>query len=467
MLFFLVVSFGMLFAGCSRVVGPNDEPLRPDESTVFTPEDLEKAKELPVLTLPQGSGAAAVRTGTGRIERIDVAPSSAEAALVEPSPLDPSLARAYAAIREYKASQSDGFRVVNDFVNVRSEPNIRASTVARLEQGQPMVVTEFMNASWAKVKLESGQEGFVSTRYIAKTVDEKQLRDETRKYENQFFVSYGFVNVRKAPDSGSEKLGEIPGQTILKPLSRDENWARVSFAGKEGYVSMQFLSPFQPQLLARQDTYRLPILHYSFDGSMGLEVLATHVERLKQEGFRFTTLRNLFDILLVQEARDARLQPKSVVLGISGVTPENVQAVSSTLLRLGVPATFFLQTNRVGLSGISEKQLLTLQANGFDIQSAGHTGDDLRGSTNAQLKLELEQSRLLLEELTNRTIFAVLYPMGGSNDRVRLYTEKAGYLMGVGNRPGGEFGRGDLLDLPSHAVRSSMTAEDVLRLLTQ
>lgn len=462
MFFLLIASFGMLFAGCSRVTGPNDGDMRPDESTVFTSEDLEKVNTLPVLDIKNASGAAR-SSDRAVIERMDT--GSGEA--IAPSPLDPSLARTYATIRQSTPVKANTFRVVNEFVNIRKEANIRAESVARLEQGQEMLVTEFINASWAKVKLESGQEGYVSTRYIAKMVDEQELRNESKLYENQYFVSYGFVNVRKSPDSGSEKIGEILGQTIVKPLSHDDVWARVSFEGKEGYVSMQFLSPFQPQLLVRQSSYQLPILQYTLDGSTGLEVLATHVDRLKREGFQFLTLRNLFDVVLVQESRDARLAPKSVVVTVSGITPGNLQAISSTLLRLGIPATFFLQTNQVGISGISEKQILTLQANGFDIQSGGHTGDDLRGVTNAQLKLELEQSRLLLEELTNRTIFAVQYPAGGTNERVQLYAEKAGYLFGISDAPGNSFTRNNFLRLPGYSVKSSMTADDLLALVSK
>jgi len=469
--FLLIACFGLLFVtGCTSGRGADDAI----EDDTFTAEDVERFQELSRDDGQDGSPLSS--TGT----MIRDGPSDGQAPQTLPrvsqaNSTDPTLRRTYDAMRSASSGKgSNVYRVTNAFLNVRTEPAVNAPFVARLNQGDLVTLVQFVNASWAKVTFPGGQ-GYVAVRYIAKLTTEDRLKEEQKAFDGLSFVNFSFLNLRKSPASGSDKIGEIPGQAIVRPLSIEKGWARVAFEGKEGYVSMEFLSPFRPNFLVRQDTYTLPVLHYEADspsslrpgsgqaGSGGvLAALAQHVAGLRQDGARFLTLRDLFATVQTQESRDARVPPKSVIIAVCGITPNNLKNVSDTLS--ATPATLFLQTSQVGISSISEKQLLTLQANGFDIQSAGHTGDDLRTLTNAQTQLELEQSRAILEALTHRTVFAVAYPHGGANDRVLEQAASAGYLFGMGSAPEKTFSREQFLRLPSYTVSSSMTAEDVVKL---
>lgn len=459
--FLLIASFGILFAGCSSTVvkGPNDGA---EEDTTFTAEDVE-AFQRSQDAAASGSGKTVIRVSDkgSDLGPVDITMETDSGSFMAQNP---SLAQKYASIRMTTSGEnSQVYRVTNAFLNVRAEPNTRAASVGRLEQGDPATLVEFTNASWAKVRLADGKEGYVSAAYLSKVVSEDQMKEEEKKYENVYFVNYGFVNVREAADVGSAKLGEIPGQAFVRPVSIEGAWAKVTLDGKQGYVSTQFLQPFKPRLLVRQDQYTLPVLKFDASQTGALDALVQHAQALRQGGMRLMTLRDFYDLLLSQEDRDVRLQSKGVVIGVMGVTPQNVSAVSTALRSNGITATLFLQTKDVGVSGISERTILTLLANGFDIQSGGHTGDDLRTLTSAQLKLELSQSRQLLEEMTHKTVFAVLYPDGGINDRIIQTAANAGYLLGISGVPDKTFGRDQLLRIPSIAVSASMSAEDVVQ----
>ena len=152
-----------------------------------------------------------------------------------------------------------------------------------------------------------------------------------------------------------------------------------------------------------------------------------------------------------------------MLLGVTGVTAENIRGLSDALTENSIRATFFIRTKDIGLTGITEKMMLTLSANGFDLESAAHTGDDLRAMTNAQVELELKQSRQILEAYTHKQIVAISYPQGGVNDRVQQMAQEAGYLLGVTNTPDRTFTRDQLLRLPSFLVFPSMSAEEVLK----
>lgn len=450
--FLLIASFGILFAGCGT-------PPPEEDVFTFTEEDVARFRELAGSSRGSGSGETAdepriALTGTG----------GASSSLPK---LDLSMAKTYSALRSGPTGAGEElYRVTNAYLNVRSEPKVTATEVARLTQGDQITVLDFIDAAWAKAKLDDGKEGFVSTRYIAKLVSEEQLAAERKKYEGVYFVDFGFLNVRKAPDAGSEKIGELPGQSLVRPISMDKVWARVPFAQGEGYVAVQYLSPFTPQFLVRQESYKLPILHYKLaSGDDTLASLRSHIAALKQQGVTLWTLRDLRELVLTQEDRDVRVPPKAAVIAISDITGENVQEVSQALQAAGASATLFLRTSDVGIDGITEKTVLTLAANGFDVQSGGHTGDDLRSLTNAQMQLELQQSRVLLEEMTGKPVFAIGYPIGGVNERVMQLAGEAGYLFGLGSAPDATFGRTQFLRLPGFIVSGSMTPEDVVSII--
>jgi peptidoglycan/xylan/chitin deacetylase (PgdA/CDA1 family) len=217
--------------------------------------------------------------------------------------------------------------------------------------------------------------------------------------------------------------------------------------------------------LVRQDRYTLPILRYDVSDPQATTSLVAHAQRLKQDGYVLGTFAGFRDLLLSQEQRDVRLQPNLILIAVTGVSAENVKTVSDALYAGGIKATLFVATKDLGLKGITEKMMKTLRANGFDIQSAGHTGDDLRALTNAQVTLELQQSRALLEEYTQADVFAVAYPQGGTNDRVTQFATEAGYLLGLSHAPERSFTREQFLRLPSFEVFPTMTADEVSKLV--
>lgn len=455
--FLLVASFGILFAGCS---GPEDLAA---EDLVFTQDDVARYRELAAeagtasgAVTASGSFAAGIEplaSGSGRVE--------ADSVTVDLAQVD-----TYATMRRTMANGAGSmYQVNNEFLNVRENPSTGAAVVTRLNFGDAVEVLEFVDAEWAQIKTPAAT-GYVAQRYLARVTSEERMEEDKKQFENMYYVSFGFVNFRAAADQSSEKIGEIPGRTILRPASIEGEWAKVSHDGKEGYVSTEFLAPFLPDFIVRQETYELPVLHYRLTSDRQAEMLqamAAHVSELRDQGYTFITFRDFHDLLQAQQRRDVRLEPKRVIVAVSGITPENDREVSAALNTSGINATLFIQTRHIGLSGITEKRLLTLMANGFDIQSGTHTGDDMRALTNAQVELELKQSRQLLEDYTKKPVFAVGYPQGGVNDRVAQIAAEAGYLLGITDDADRSFSRGQFLQIPALIVFPSMNSEEVVR----
>lgn len=474
--FLLIVSFGILFAGC----GGTQEPEDSFEEFTFSDDELAAVHETlddpgledadPVGGISEDTGEdttvgrspeVVTLTGSGTVTQL--APSSASALDIAPNTLKQ---RQYDAMRVTVVDDGKNtYRVNNPFLNVRASMDVRSDLLEKVDQGAVLEVITIPNAGWAKVRLASGKEGFVAFRYIAKLTTEEKLPTEKKKFEGQYYVDFQFLNIRREPSTQSEKVGELPGEAIVKPISMNRDWARVSYEGKEGYVSTQYLRPFEPVFLVRQDSYVLPILQFDADDTTSITQLPKHIAALKAAGKKIVTLKTLFDTVLSQETRDSRLPPQSVGLVISGVTAKNIRAAETALQTAGATATFFIETKDVGLSGITEKTLLTLLANGNDAQSGGHTGDDLRSLTDSQVMLELQQSKKIIEDITRREVYAVSYPRGGSNDRIMSKASEMGYLFGLGQAPATKFERSQFLRLPSFLISSGVMPEDTVKLV--
>ncbi len=455
--FLLVASFGILFAGCG-----GSQP--GDEEFTFTEDDL---ADFQGITDDVSSEMATTGSGETELPYILPLPSGSGATAGEVV-LDLTKVPQYNAIRMGTVSERNQYRVTNEFVNVRAAADSKSAFVAKVDRGGTVSVVSFPDASWAEVQLSDGKKGFVALRYLARVTSDDRLAEEKKQFEGQYYVNYAFVNVRQSPNQSSPKIGEIPGQRLVRPTSIQNGWAAVTFDGKSGYVSDDYLAPFLPSFQVRQETFELPILHYRLGQQTNelLTALSAHVKALKEQGYTFMTLRQFADLLEQQESRDVRLNPKSAVIAVSGISAENLQAVTDTLNTAGVDASLFFQTSTLGMSGVTEKQLLTLRANGHDVESAGHTGDDFRALTNAQATLELQQSRKLLEERAQTTVMAVAFPEGGVNDRIAMLASEAGYLLGLGEDSSRTFNRSDLLRLPGIVIFPTMTTEEVVKLAT-
>ena len=447
--FLLIASFGILFAGCGGQ-SPSDIP-QADEFS-FTVDDLEKMKQL----ASDGTGAF--------IPRLEI-PSEPSDPADTPPVLDVRTVNKFNAIRETTAESDNTFRVTNTFLNVRSAPQVTAAQVERLNQGDSVEVLEFVNAGWAKIALDDEEVGYVASRYISKIVSEEQMQKEKEKYSGLYFVDFAFLNVRKTADSSSEKIGELSSQTFVRPLSKDDVWARIPYGEGDGYIATQYLTPFVPNFLVRQNTYTLPIVHYRLANEGVLNAMPGHLAALKQEGYSLWTMKDLYDLLLQQEERDVRLDPDAVVIAVSDITPDNIREVSDVLRASGVNASLFLQTATLGDEGIDQQQILTLLANGHDIQSSGHTGDDLRSLTDAQVVLELSQSKKILEDITKKDVFSIAYPLGGVNDRVIRKAAETGYLFGISLSEDDTFTRSEFLQIPSFVMKASTSNQDLLSMV--
>lgn len=452
----------LTLTGC----GADESAGADDQDLEFTVDVLERAND---LARQAQDGVKDPLAGSGSVRPYLLVGTGSQLTGSGEVILDLSAVQGYDAIRSPIGLQPAGDYVVrNEFVNIRTEPTVRSSVVGRLNRGDSLHLIAFANADWAEVQMKDGKKGYVSAEYIARIVPDDKLAAELTPYEGQYFVSYRFVNMRAEPRQDSAKIGQIPGREIVKPLRIADGWAHVQYGSLEGYVASSYLTAFRPPLIERQNTFVLPILHYRLSqeiatGSSLIASMQSHVQQLQKQGFRFITLRALHDTLVAQQDRDVRLGENSIVLAFTGVDTRTVSALSDALNAAEVDATIFLSPRSVGLAGITEKAINTLQANGFDIAVSLTDEGDMRGLTNTQASFIMKESRRVVEQVTGEQMIAVAYPQGGENERIMQLASQAGYLFGLSDRLGRTFTRAELLQLPSIPVTLGMSADDVER----
>ncbi len=460
----LTLSAGFLLGGCSS--GQKDS----DQEFVFTADDAARFDQLVRQSDTQATGAvlgmmpsslSSSSVGSGVVLTATV-PTTTGSTLAS---VDPALVAHYNALRSESAGDGkDHVQVTNTFVNMRVAADKESTLVQKIDQGAVLELVEFPSAGWARVKTAAGIEGYVSLQYVSLLASSDQLPELKKRYEGLMYVDYPFLNVRSAPDRTADKIGELPGQSFVRPQAINGPWAQIPFNGKTGYVSAEYLTQFSPPMTVRQESFTLPILQYNASQTGVGEAIAAHVKKLKADGVSILTLADVADLLEKQEKSGGNFPAKGAVLTVTGVTSQTIGAITDTLKKSGVTATLFVSTQNVGLSGITQQTISQLVRSGFDVQSAGHTGDDLRALTDSQLDIELRQSRQLLSE-AGATVFSIGYPDTGVNDRVMQHAAAAGYLFGVGGSPERTFRRSQFLKLPSLQITSSMLPDDVARVV--
>lgn len=123
-------------------------------------------------------------------------------------------------------------------VNLRSAANTSSSILAELKNGTAVTVVSTANG-WCKVNC-SGKTGYIKQDYVSTT---GSVSNNTSASTGTAAVvkCSSTVNFRSAASTSSTILGELKNGTAITVLSTSNGWSKVSYAGKTGYISADYL----------------------------------------------------------------------------------------------------------------------------------------------------------------------------------------------------------------------------------
>ncbi|MEK4640923.1 SH3 domain-containing protein [Bacillus sp. PK30] len=128
-------------------------------------------------------------------------------------------------------------------LRVRSAANTSSSVLGNLKNGEKVTVLGKANG-WAKINYQ-GKEGYVSLEFVkleAGKQEEKPAEDITNGTQEVGTINATSLRVRSAANTSSSVLGNLKNGEKVTVLGKVNGWAKINYQGKEGYVSLEFIT---------------------------------------------------------------------------------------------------------------------------------------------------------------------------------------------------------------------------------
>ena len=150
------------------------------------------------------------------------------------------------AFASVTSAQAPTATVINASVlNVRSGPGVGFPAVARLNRGAVVsLLGRNADATWAKVQLVSGIQGWINGNYLAPGVPLVNLPVTFGTTVSNGVVRATYLNVRSGPSAGFGVVATLGNRDAVTLLGRtdDSQWLQVRLGnGVEGWVNANFI----------------------------------------------------------------------------------------------------------------------------------------------------------------------------------------------------------------------------------
>ncbi|MDA0165960.1 polysaccharide deacetylase family protein [Solirubrobacter ginsenosidimutans] len=187
-------------------------------------------------------------------------------------------------------------------------------------------------------------------------------------------------------------------------------------------------------------------------------VFADEMRALRAAKFQAITLQQAYDAW----KHGGPLPKHPVVVSFDDGYLSHYTHAKPVLRALGWPGVLNLQLNVLGQGGLTTKQIKSMIAAGWEVDSHTLTHPDLTTLDDASLKRELVDSRRELQKRFGVPADFIAYPAGKYDARVEAATKAAGYRAATTVDEGVARGRDDLFALKRVRVNASDTATTLL-----
>ena len=149
-------------------------------------------------------------------------------------------------------------------------PNFTSVKLVKLEKDKTIKLNTTM-ANWAKIEVD-GKEAWIPKIFLMKEVDATQPEQTTTDTTTEepvaeqpeatttpatatatenlnksaYISSNASAHLRSGPSTTSESLGKLPKNTKITIISEENGWYKVSYNGKEGYISSALVTEGEP-----------------------------------------------------------------------------------------------------------------------------------------------------------------------------------------------------------------------------
>lgn len=128
--------------------------------------------------------------------------------------------------------------VIANVLNVRSGPDTTFSSIGKLYKNNKVDIISESNG-WSKINFGS-KIGYVSSEYL-KSIDNGESTNPNPTKKTIQEVTSSILNVRNGAGINYTKVDTLYKGDLVTVLSINNNWAKVEYGGKNGYVSSIYL----------------------------------------------------------------------------------------------------------------------------------------------------------------------------------------------------------------------------------
>ncbi|MGX4600812.1 C40 family peptidase [Faecalimicrobium sp. JNUCC 81] len=129
-------------------------------------------------------------------------------------------------------------KVVNgNSVNFRTGPSTSNSSIGKLNKGTEVGFISESNG-WAKISY-NGKIGYMSSQYLS---NKGNAPSGDNSVKSTKVVTENSVNFRTGPSTSNSSIGKLNKGTEVGFISESNGWSKISYNGKIGYMSSQYLS---------------------------------------------------------------------------------------------------------------------------------------------------------------------------------------------------------------------------------
>ncbi len=178
---------------------------------------------------------------------------------------------------------------------------------------------------------------------------------------------------------------------------------------------------------------------------------------LREQGYNAITISEFVLVLI----NGGALPAKPVVISFDDCDDSIYEQAFPILQEMGFVGVLYLTGNRLHSDGfLSPEQISEMTALGWQVGSQGMTHQDLTTLPDENLRVELLQSRLDLEEALEVRVTTFAYPFGSMNGGIADKLAEFGYYSAVGLGESSKHTWGTIYYLSRIEVQGTYTIDD-------
>lgn len=135
-----------------------------------------------------------------------------------------------------------GSYITTNNLNLRASMSTSAQKLVTIPKGGKVTLVMKYSNGWSKVSY-NGRTGYVSSQYIKPAGGNSNSTNPTPSPSSKTARTTAVLNLRRGAGTSYSSIMKIPQNATVAVISSYSNgWSKVSYSGKTGFVSSQYLS---------------------------------------------------------------------------------------------------------------------------------------------------------------------------------------------------------------------------------